>query len=729
MSLIKREWLALFKNKKMLISVIAILFIPIMYSGMLIWANWDPYGQLDAMPVAIVNNDVGAELDGEKLQLGNELVDKLKENKELDFQFVDKKTGYQDLKDKKAYLLVEIPKDFSKNATTLMDHNPKKLKLKYVTNEGFNFLSAQISESAVQKIKTSLSEKITETYAETMFKTMTKMADGFSTTDKAAGKLKDGMTELDDGANTLKEKLAMLAEKQLEFTGGTTKVQDGTAVLKNGAASLANGLGQLSNAQKQLVDGANAVEDGGSNLSAGIQKTQAGIGTIEEKMNEVISGTEKIQEGSTQLSVSLQKLETGANSTANGASELKTGISNLQSQLEPLMAGLPAEKQAELKRVFAELSTGAEQLEAGNKELASSTARIGAGTRNLAGKIATLNNGQIALQTGISQLNDGTSQLASGASQLQEGQKKLREGLVTFGGKLSEATVGGQKLADGSATLADGVSQLQTGATALADGSSRLADGSSQITDGTSKLVKGTTQFKNQVNKAAKDSSDIGADDKTYNMVAAPVTTDRDSLNRVPNYGTGITPYFLSLGLFVGALISSIVFPFRDPVGIPKTAFSWFFSKWSIISVIAIFQALIASFIILKVLHVQVQNVPLFILFTILTSLSFMAIIQLLVTTLENPGRFVAVIILIFQLVTSAGTFPNELLPTELQGFNSFMPMAFSVRGFREVISTGNFSMMWQNGYVLLSYAIGCMILTLCYFKIRHKKSYSGVSE
>ena len=93
MSLIKREWLALFKNKKMLISVIAILFIPIMYSGMLIWANWDPYGQLDAMPVAIVNNDVGAELDGEKLQLGNELVDKLKENKELDFQFVDKKKG------------------------------------------------------------------------------------------------------------------------------------------------------------------------------------------------------------------------------------------------------------------------------------------------------------------------------------------------------------------------------------------------------------------------------------------------------------------------------------------------------------------------------------------------------------------------------------------------------------------------------------------------------------
>ena len=198
MSLFKREWSALFKDKKMLISVIGILFIPIMYSGMLIWANWDPYSHLDTLPVAIVNNDVGAKLDGEKLQLGNELVDKLKDSKELDFQFVDKKTGYQNLKENKVYLLVEIPKNFSESATTLMDDEPKKLKLKYVTNEGFNFLSAQISESAVQQIKTSLSEKITETYAETMFETMTKMADGFSSTDEAAGKLKDGIAELDE---------------------------------------------------------------------------------------------------------------------------------------------------------------------------------------------------------------------------------------------------------------------------------------------------------------------------------------------------------------------------------------------------------------------------------------------------------------------------------------------------------------------------------------------------
>lgn len=729
MSLFKQEWLALFKDKMMLISITAILFIPIMYSGMLIWANWDPYDHLDALPVAIVNNDVGAEMDGEKLHLGNELVDHLKDSKELDFQFVDRKTGYQNLKDNKSYLLVEIPKNFSENATTLMNDHPKKLELKYVTNEGYNYLSSQIGETAVQKIKMSLSEKVTETYAKTMFEVMTKMADGFESTDEAAGKLKTGIAELNGGTKTLEEKLTLLAEKQLEFTGGTTKIQDGTEELQKGSSSLANGLGQLSTAQKQLVEGSKAVEDGGKSLTSGIQQTQAGIGTIQEKMNEVVSGTEKIQEGSTQLSSSLQKLEIGANNTVDGATALKSGITNLQSQLQPLMETLPAEKQAELEQALKQVSEGSTKLETGNKELASSIGQVEEGATNLSEKMTTLNNGQKALQTGLSQLNDGTSQLALGASHLQEGQTKLSEGLVTFGGKLSEATAGGQKLAAGSLDLATGVSQLQTGATALADGSNQLANGSKQLTDGTSKLVKGSTEFKNKVNEAAKQSSDIHADDKTYNMVASPVTDERDSISKVPNYGTGIAPYFLSLGLFVGALISSIVFPFRDPVGIPKNATSWFTSKWSIISVIGILQALIASFILLKVINIQVQNVPLFILFTILTSLSFMALIQLLVTTLENPGRFIAIIFLILQLVTSAGTFPNELIPAKLQGLNHFLPMAFSVRGFRDVISTGNFNMMWQNGLVLLAYTIGCMMLTLLYFIIRHKKSYSSISE
>lgn len=729
MGLFKQEWVALFKDKKMLISVIGILFIPIMYSGMLLWANWNPYDRLNDLPVAIVNNDTGAELDGEKIKLGNELVNRLKKSKDFDFQFVDHKTGYQNLENQKCYLLIEIPKNFSKNATTLMDDKPKKLELKYRTNDSYNFLSSQIGETAVKEMKVALSEQVTETYAETMFDVMTKMADGYQSTDKASEKLQDGIAKLDDGAKTLEEKLTVLAKKQLEFTGGTTKLEDGTAELQKGAASLADGLGQLATAQDQLIAGAKDLESGGASLQTGIQQTEDGLSTVQEKMNEVVAGTEKIHDGSAQLSDSLQQFETGANEAANGAAELTTGIATLQAQLEPVLATLPAENQTALKQALSQLSEGATQLESGNKQLAASSSQLASGATSLTEKVTTLNDGQKSLQTGVSQLSDGASKLVSGADEWQAGQIELRTGLTTFGDKLANATAGSQKLATGSTTLADGVATLKTGSTALADGSSQLAAGSGEIVVGTSKLVEGSTEFKDELNKAATEAAAIDADEKTYNMVAEPVQVKKESLTKVDNYGTGIAPYFLSLGLFVGALMLSIIFPFRDPVGVPKTAFSWFVSKASIIVMVGTLQALIVSAIVLWVLDMNVQNVLLFIVFTVLTSLTFLAIIQFLVTTMENPGRFLAIILLIFQLVTSAGTFPNELLPAPLQGFNAILPMAYSVRGFKAVISSGDFSFMWQNGFVLIGYMISFMVLTLLYFIMKHTKSYSGVSK
>lgn len=152
---------------------------------MFLWAFWDPYDRLEDLPVAIVNNDTGAKLEGEELKLGDEFVEKLKKSKDFNFQFVDRKTGYKNLEDQKYYLLVEVPENFSKNATTLMDDKPQKLELKYVPNESFNFLSAQIGETAVQKIQMALAEKVTETYAETMFDIITEMGEGFQSTDEA----------------------------------------------------------------------------------------------------------------------------------------------------------------------------------------------------------------------------------------------------------------------------------------------------------------------------------------------------------------------------------------------------------------------------------------------------------------------------------------------------------------------------------------------------------------
>ncbi|NQD66311.1 YhgE/Pip domain-containing protein, partial [Bacillus haikouensis] len=111
------------------------------------------------------------------------------------------------------------------------------------------------------------------------------------------------------------------------------------------------------------------------------------------------------------------------------------------------------------------------------------------------------------------------------------------------------------------------------------------------------------------------------------------------------------------------------------------------------------------------------------------TSLTFLALIQMLVTILGDPGRFVAIIILILQLTTSAGTFPLELIPSALQPISALLPMTYSVAAFKAVISSGDFAFMWQNIFILLSYFVVFIAITSIYFMGLFKKHYTKSIE
>ncbi|MDD1369482.1 YhgE/Pip family protein, partial [Bacillus sp. MHSD17] len=214
-----------------------------------------------------------------------------------------------------------------------------------------------------------------------------------------------------------------------------------------------------------------------------------------------------------------------------------------------------------------------------------------------------------------------------------------------------------------------------------------------------------------------------------YDMFASPVKVKTEKMAEVPNYGTGFTPYFLSLGLFVGALLLSIVYPLRDTVGVPKSGFSWFISKFGVLLSVGIIQAVVADVILLFGLGVEVQSIPYFILFSIVTSLSFIALIQCLVTAFGDAGRFIAIITLIIQLTTSAGTFPLELIPKFLQPFNAWLPMTYSVSGLKAVVSSGDFNFMWQNIGILMIFIVALSLGTIASLTWMHKRQFRNIAE
>ena len=172
--MLKLEWKKLLSNKLMLVVIVAIIAIPTIYTTLFLGSMWDPYGNMDKLPVAVVNEDKSVEYEGETLNIGKEMVENLKEDGSLNFSFTDKERARQGLKDGSYYMVITIPEDFSANAATLTREKPEKMELSYETNPGINYIASKMSETAMEKIQSSVREEVTRTYAEAVFEQIGK---------------------------------------------------------------------------------------------------------------------------------------------------------------------------------------------------------------------------------------------------------------------------------------------------------------------------------------------------------------------------------------------------------------------------------------------------------------------------------------------------------------------------------------------------------------------------
>ncbi|BCA35492.1 YhgE/Pip domain-containing protein [Bacillus cereus] len=912
--LLRKEFTEIIKSKKILIPIIAVLFVPILYAGMFLWAFWDPYKQLDDLPVAVVNLDKGAVFDGKSIEVGKGLVDNLKDNKSFKWEFVSEKEAKKGMEGRKYYMLVRIPDDFSSNATTLLKDNPKPLNLEYIPNESLNFLSSQIGGTAIEKIKTEVSSTLTKTYAEKMFDSIQDVSKGLADGAEGANKLHDGSSELHDGSSKVTDGLHTLQGKSGEIQTGVGKLFDGSGKvtaglntlnsktgemqigigkLVDGSGKVTNGLNTLNSKTSEmqagigkLVDGSGKVTDGLNTLSSKTGEMQKGIGELHDGsekltggLNKLVSKSGELQTGTTdlsngmeqlvggqnQLEVASQKIEkglqdlnskvkssaagleeiqskgpsilntvnekidgAGANvnqlneltqSTAGDAKNAEQEVVNLQKQIESLpkeyqeqlqpfitsavkstatvqqkaagVAGGTNKLNEEVKQLKGEinqktsdaqnklpntakldsLTEGIEKLasaqkgfvenfqgfgknlnvakEGANKfknesgqlidainQLADGSGKVtgglgalSAGANQMAGGVHQLADGSSQVTGGLGQLSAGANQMAGGVNQLADGSSKVTGGLGTLSVGANQMAGGVNQLADGSGQVTTGLGTLSTGSTQLIDGVNKLADGSGKVTDGLVKVNDGSGELAEKLGEGAEKTGEVKGTDKTYDMFASPVKVKTEKIAEVPNYGTGFTPYFLSLGLFVGALLLSIVYPLRDTVGVPKSGFSWFISKFGVLLSVGIIQAIVADVILLFGLGVEVQSIPYFILFSIITSLAFIALIQCLVTAFGDAGRFIAIITLIMQLTTSAGTFPLELIPKFLQPFNAWLPMTYSVSGLKAVVSSGDFDFMWKNIGILMIFIVVLSFGTIVSLTLMHKRKFKNVLE
>lgn len=332
--MIKQEWKNIFHNTWIKVVFIAIILIPSIYACVFLGSMWDPYGNSGDLPVAIVNEDEEVTYNDKTLNVGKELVDNLKENHSLDFHFVDANDAFNGLENGDYYMVVTIPSDFSKNATTLLDDEPQKMILRYTTNPGTNYVASKMDDSAIAKIKEEVSTSVTKTYAKTLFTSLGTLSHGLFDASDGTQQLLDGMNQLSDGNEKISKNLEILASSTLTFqdgsqtlTKGLKDYTDGVLNIHNGTYSLKNGLKTLNNSTQDLSLGVNQLNDGAQRLQEGIQNYTKSVA-------QVVFGTNSLVENNDKLNNGIQSLTQGVTQVQDVNLKLKHGLVNIANQLK-----------------------------------------------------------------------------------------------------------------------------------------------------------------------------------------------------------------------------------------------------------------------------------------------------------------------------------------------------------------------------------------------------------
>lgn len=565
--MIKQEWAYLRKNKILLLVFLAIIAIPTIYTTLFLGSMWDPYGKVDHLPVAIVNEDKPVTYNDETLEVGNEMVDSLKDNDSLDFHFVSSKEAKDGLKNGTYYMVITIPEDFSANASTVLDEHPRKMVLDYETNPGTNYIASKLSETALNKIRTSVADTVTKTYTETVFDQIVTVGEGMTEASDGAGQLADGAIQLADGNNTITTNLNVLANSSLTFKDGADtlhvglkKYTDGVAQLDDGSKKLKDGLSTLNNGASALASGVSQLSSGSSSLAAGLNQYTSGVSTAQAGADTLDKSSISLTAGVTALKTGVDTLVSKNNALNQGVAAISNGLGNIISEIDQMSASTPetttevSTQPIDTSSASANVSAASDALgtaSSNNQALISAIENSSLSEEEKSSLKALANNTQTSIDTAssnvsatkdsISTLPTSTSsstttttqsgaassdalsklkgQLTNMKNQIDDKQTGLAAGIQAYTAGVGEIQKGlngdgslkNPGFANGIAAYTNGVSTLNTGLTTLNNNSSSLTSGAGQLNSGLTSLNKQTPVLTSGVSQLSNGSAQLYA--------------------------------------------------------------------------------------------------------------------------------------------------------------------------------------------------------------------------
>lgn len=629
------------------LALIALLTVPILYGGLYLWANQDPYSNLSQVPVALVVQDDGASLNGTQRNLGKEVADELTGSDSFAWHRVDAQAAAEGLKRGDFDFVVTLPNDFSASVASISSSSPHQADIRLDTNDANNYLASTIGTQAVARIRATVAEKVVGEAGVSLLDSLAKIRSNLVDAASGAKQLNDGLTTADGGSAQLSD--------------GSSQLASGTAQLRDGASRLASGTAQLRDGASRLASGTAQVRDGAASLSTGAQQVSNGAGQVYAGTQQLSTVANEIGSASTNAAAQVPAARNDIQTALTDAGVDQATISKVLTRLDPLGQGLE-QANGRVQGAVSQIN----QLNAGAGQVASGASRLAAASVTLAG-------GARDTATGAASLNDGASSAADGAAQLQQG----------------------------ASSAADGASNLHNGAVSLKDGISRLRDGAGTLQTG---LANGVKQIpdNNQATRSAQ--ADILSNPVSVSSEA--LTKAQNYGAGLAPFFAALAGWIgiYALFLIVKPISRRAVTALRSPVRIT-------IAGWITPTLLGAVQMLGLFGILAFALGFNFAHPVATVGILLTATATYAAIVLALNVWLGSVGQFMGLVLMVLQLVTAGGTFPWQTLPGPLAALHHVLPMGYVVDALRQVMYSGDPGRIGFDLLVLATWLLGAGVL------------------
>ena len=667
----RRDVRRLLKNRAATLVMIGVCLLPSLYAWFNIAANMDPYANTSGIRVAIANCDTGTKTDVITMNAGDSIVEKLKENKSLGWQFVSEEKAKEGVQAGDYYAAIVIPENFSSSLVSILSGDLKRPKLDYYVNEKKNAIAPKITDTGA----TTVQQQINDTFSATASSAVSEIVK--SSADSITRGLDDTQSELTSAITEVQNNLTDYQKLVKEFQ---KKVDKSDAQIKE----IKESLDQVDEAAK---DSASSLKE----TSALLEKSQTALGKFYKQFSNGLTGGEVfLDEVSSSASKSLNKFEIKAdkaNLAVGDSLDTITRINEKNAQLlkdlEKLNQNLGKDTQlsASVGQKISQLQTqsvSAQKLVNSLKSANTSMRKVLKNSKDTRSSLETLaeDNRESFQDSRIDFSKNIYPQL-----------DQSLEGLADISGDLSTTL---HSITSMTKQMRDLLDQLKSALHSSSKVLTQTGNVMGQVDQKLQKIVtdlqtlQNSDMYQNILSLEKIDAKDIS------NFMSSPVNIKTDVLYEVENYGTGMTPFYTNLALWVGGLI--LVSILKQEVDRDKevpdfTPTSAYFGRILLFLIIGLIQGAIVCAGDIILLKVQCLHPVKFILAGMLTSFVYVNLIFALASTFKHMGKALAVLLVILQIPGSSGTYPIEMMPEFFQKLHPLLPFSYSISAMRECIA------------------------------------------